>query len=236
MEMQFLNRVELRGLVGHCGCRTTLIDGRQLARFTLATNIQLAEEDKCLTIETSWFSIDAWEGDRITGLDRLTKGTPVHLTGRLRQVRYTDSNGFDHSQLEVIADSLTILEGKLTNETNNNRFDVNARFQDFRDSLSAEVLNMVRKAGGRIDLGGGSVALEFTSVRYYNDVLGDVMAVSLTLSEEEPDRVMFTYVTPEWCEDNSDYIEEGDDETEYKVALDELSANELYNILKLINQ
>ena len=115
------------------------------------------------------------------------------------------------------------------------KFDVNARFQDFRDTLSAEVLDMIRKAGGRIDLGGGSVALEFTSVRYYNDVLGDVMAVSLTLSEEEPDRVLFTYVTPEWCENNSDYIDEGDDEAEHEVALDELSANELYSILKLIN-
>lgn len=114
------------------------------------------------------------------------------------------------------------------------QFDVNTRFQEFRDSLIAQVLDLVTRAGGRIDLGGGSVALEFTSVLYYNDVLGDVRAESLTVSEEDPSRVVFTYVTPQWCEDNSDYIKEGYGEEEHGVALDELSANELYNILKHI--
>ena len=113
--------------------------------------------------------------------------------------------------------------------------DIDGRFQRFRDSLIKDAYDWTIGNGGKIDLQEAKIALEFTSVLYYNDVLGEVEGLSLSATPEEPDKVVFTYRTPEWCEDNSDYIEQGYGPEEHEVALDELSSNELYNILKTIN-
>lgn len=113
--------------------------------------------------------------------------------------------------------------------------DINGRFQRFRDSLIKDTYDWVLGNGGKIDLHGADIALEFTSVLYYNDVIGTVAGVSLTATADRPDMVTFTYLTPGWCESNSDYIDVNEGPAEHEVCLDELSSNELYNILKTIN-
>lgn len=113
--------------------------------------------------------------------------------------------------------------------------DINGRFQRFRDSLIRDTYDRVLRGGGRIDLHGADIALEFPSVRNFNDVIGTVSGLSLTAVAERPGSVTFTYMTPGWCESNSDYIDVDDDPAEHEVCLDELSSNELYNILKAIN-
>lgn len=113
--------------------------------------------------------------------------------------------------------------------------DINGRFQRFRDSLIKDVYDWVIGNGGKIELHDARIALEFTSVLYYSDVMGTVNGISLTACPEEPDIVVFTYKTPQWCEENSDYIEVNAETTECEVKLDELSSNELFNILITIN-
>ena len=112
--------------------------------------------------------------------------------------------------------------------------DINERFQRFRNSLISDTYEWVMGNNGIIYLHDAQVAMEFTSVRNYNDVIGSVTGISLVASADEPNKVKFVYRTPEWCESNSDYIDVNEDSAEYEVDLDELSANELYNILKTI--
>lgn len=114
------------------------------------------------------------------------------------------------------------------------KIDINERFQQFRDSLIADTYEWVMGNGGIIYLNDAQVALEFTSVRNYNDVIGTVTGKSLVAAADEPNKVTFVYQTPQWCESNSDYIDVNEDSAEHEVALDELSSNELYNILKSI--
>lgn len=115
------------------------------------------------------------------------------------------------------------------------KLDINGRFQRFRDSLIKDAYDLILSNGGKIDLHGVSIELKFPSVLYYNDVIGTVSGISLTASAKVPGKVTFKYMTPSWREDNSDYIDVGEEETDNEVALDEFSSNELYNILKTIN-
>ena len=113
--------------------------------------------------------------------------------------------------------------------------DIEGRFQRFRDSLIRDVYEWTVGNGGAIELHDAQVTLEFDSLMYYSDVLGDVVGKRLSASADRPYEVIFTYETPEWSAYTIDYIEYGIGPEEHDVALSDLSITELYNILKYIN-
>ena len=47
------------------------------------------DREGAAVIDTSWHSVVAWEGKNIHGLDKIVRGTKVHVTGRLRYQKYT---------------------------------------------------------------------------------------------------------------------------------------------------
>lgn len=114
------------------------------------------------------------------------------------------------------------------------RIDINDRYQKFRESLISDTYEWIMGNGGIVYLNDAEVTLEFPSVRNYNDVLGTVYGKSLVAAADEPNKVTFCYTTPQWCEFNSDYIDTNEDSAEHEVDLDELSSDELYNVLKVI--
>ena len=114
------------------------------------------------------------------------------------------------------------------------KMDINDRYQKFRNSLISDTYQWIMGNGGIVYLKDAEVTLGFTSVRNGNDILGAVYGKSLVASADEPDKVTFCYRTPEWCESNSDYIDIDEDSAEYEVDLNELSSDELYNVLKII--
>lgn len=62
-------------------------------------------------VECTWFSVTAWEGSKITGLDKIQKGSKVYVSGRVRVRRYVDAEGCDRQCWEVVASELKIMEG-----------------------------------------------------------------------------------------------------------------------------
>ena len=58
----------------------------------------------------------AWEGQNITNLSQLKKGDRFEITGRLRNQRYTDAEGTEHSMIEVLAQTITHIADPLTME------------------------------------------------------------------------------------------------------------------------
>ena len=86
IETEFLNRVELRGRVGH-DPRITTVGDSQVARFSLATN-------------------EAFRGKNVMDFNDVHKGTFVSLTGRLRSTRFTGSDGVERSVFEIVANRL----------------------------------------------------------------------------------------------------------------------------------
>ena len=51
----------------------------------------------------------AWAG-REDDLTMYRKGTPLHIEGRIRNIRYTDANGCERTTLEVVASKVEKVE------------------------------------------------------------------------------------------------------------------------------
>ncbi len=81
--------------------------------FSVATNWSYRDKEGTPVIETMWHSCTAWDGEGICPLDGITKGAPVHLTGRIRSTRYTGKDGAERVATDVVRhiDSLGQLHG-----------------------------------------------------------------------------------------------------------------------------
>ena len=105
IETEFLNRVELRGRVGH-DPRITNVGEYQVARFSLATNEAFRGKNGELREEVTWHNITAWAGRNIMDFKDIRKGLFVALTGRLRNTRFTGNDGNERYIVEIVAGKL----------------------------------------------------------------------------------------------------------------------------------
>ena len=105
IETEFLNRVELRGRVGH-DPRITNVGESQVARFSLATNEAFRGKNGELREEVTWHNVTAWAGRNIMELKDIRKGIFVSLVGRLRNTHFTGNDGNERYIVEVVAGKL----------------------------------------------------------------------------------------------------------------------------------
>ena len=105
--MDHINRIELQGRVGTV--RTNIIGDNMVANFSLVTEYLYKTRDGGAANETTWHQITAWEGKDMPDLNAINKGTPVHVTGRLRTFRYTNSDGIEKQLYEVVANKIRII-------------------------------------------------------------------------------------------------------------------------------
>lgn len=78
--------------------------------FSVATNYAYKSKDGGIIIETTWHNVVAWEGDSIHGLDKLKKGSSVHVCGRLRNRKYLAPDGSERTTCDILAGSLKIVQ------------------------------------------------------------------------------------------------------------------------------
>ena len=102
--MDYINRIELQGRVG-----TVIIGDNMVANFSLVTEPLYKTRDGGAVNEITWHQVTAWEGRDMPDLTAIAKGTPVHVTGRLRTFKYTNSEGIDRQLHEVVAYRIRIL-------------------------------------------------------------------------------------------------------------------------------
>ena len=76
---------------------------RPMAVFTLATNKAYTGKNGEAVIETTWHDVVAFEGRNISKLSEITKGSKVYVSGRIRNQKYTGSDGIERSRDEVLA-------------------------------------------------------------------------------------------------------------------------------------
>lgn len=112
--MEQLNKVQLRGYIGSIKVQT--VGCSKVARFSVATNYAYKDAQGYCVIETTWSNVVAWEGQNITNLSQLKKGDRVETTGRLRNQRYTDAEGTEHSMIKVLAQTIAHIADPLTME------------------------------------------------------------------------------------------------------------------------
>lgn len=100
--MEFINKIELQGIVGSVQ-GTKFQNDNPIYRFSLYTEVIQGD-----LIDCTWFSCTAWESGKIINLDKLTKGAKVHLTGRMKARGYVGSDGMERNTMEVICETLEI--------------------------------------------------------------------------------------------------------------------------------
>jgi single-strand DNA-binding protein len=104
----FLNKVELKGYVGSVALKD--IQGKKMARFSVATESAYSGRDGSQIVETVWHPCIAWESERNKELEKIQKGKFAHVVGRIRTNHYTDNNGVERSTWEVIVFTVKIEE------------------------------------------------------------------------------------------------------------------------------
>lgn len=105
--MEQLNKVELRGVVG--SVRLQKIGNTQVANFTVATSLAYKDKSGCPIIETCWHNVTAWEGREVQGLELLERGCKIQVIGRIRNQRYTGTDGTERSTTDVLANRLVLI-------------------------------------------------------------------------------------------------------------------------------
>ena len=106
--MEQLNKVELKGVVGNVRIQT--YDENRMARIGLATNYAYKDREGTAVIDTSWHNVIAWEGRNIQGLEKIGKGTRLHVIGRIRYQNFTGVDGIDRVGTDILANQIQIID------------------------------------------------------------------------------------------------------------------------------
>lgn len=104
--MEFINRIELVGVVGRFNKQT--FSNRMVANFSVVTEYSYKDKTGCAVVETTWHNVVAGQNGDMP-LDLIDRGTQVCVHGRLRSRRYTSESGETKTIFEVIASSVDIL-------------------------------------------------------------------------------------------------------------------------------
>ena len=105
--MEFLNKIELRGIVGQSSLNR--VGDAQVCRFSLVTEYAYKDRGNNPIVDVTWFNITAWEGKNMPELRQIEKGVIVQVAGRVRTFHFTSADGAERSGWEIMARRVTIL-------------------------------------------------------------------------------------------------------------------------------
>lgn len=100
IDMEQLNRIELRGLVGSVNVQT--YPQGKVAHFTLATSQAYHDRNGGAVIDTQWHNVTLWEGKGVD-LDCIQKGSKIYVVGRLKTQKFAGADGTDRYTVDVQA-------------------------------------------------------------------------------------------------------------------------------------
>ena len=105
--MEHLNRIELKGRVGTI--RTNEVNGTKVANFSVVTEYLYKTREGIAASETTWFNIAAWDNRDMPDFDKLVRGMPIYVSGRMRTSRYTTAEGVEKQYYEILASKVCYL-------------------------------------------------------------------------------------------------------------------------------
>lgn len=105
--MEYINKVELAGRVG--SINVTQTTNGVVGRISLVTNKAFTSQDGEPMVISTWHRLVAWERQGVE-LSFIEKGTQLHITGELRNYKYTGSDGVERSGIEIYVDSLDVIK------------------------------------------------------------------------------------------------------------------------------
>ena len=106
--MDHINRIELQGRVGTV--RTNIVGESMVANFSLVTEHLYKTRDGNAVSETTWFNVTAWNSRDMPDFEKIVKGMPVQVTGRMRTTRYTSADGVEKMYYEILANRIRFIQ------------------------------------------------------------------------------------------------------------------------------
>lgn len=104
----FLNKVELIGVIGRAN--TTRIEDKVQVSMSFVTQHAYKGKDGSCIIDIEWHNIVAFmkKNDKI--VEKLTKGTKVHILGRIKSRRFISESGEPRSVTEIVASEIETID------------------------------------------------------------------------------------------------------------------------------
>ena len=106
--MEHINKIEIQGIVG--AVRTQVLFGELVSNFSVATATIYCNKQGDSITEIMWHNVVVWQSKTSTDLNKVEKGIPVHVSGRLRQMKYTDVHGEERVFHEILANEFSIID------------------------------------------------------------------------------------------------------------------------------
>ena len=106
--MENINKIEILGRIG--SVRVHDLGNAKVAKMSVATSHAYMGQDNCPVIETTWHSVVIWGGEAFNEFETLEKGRVVHIIGRIRNQRYTSTDGMERTVSEVVASNVRLIE------------------------------------------------------------------------------------------------------------------------------
>ena len=107
--MRTMNKVMLLGRLGQDPERKQVKGGKTLARFSLATDKNVRQEDGTWETLAEWHQVTAWERQAEQVLKKARKGDAVAVVGRLQYNKWEDPDGRKRRSSTVVAETVSIL-------------------------------------------------------------------------------------------------------------------------------
>lgn len=115
--MAGVNKVILIGNVGKDPEVKILENGVRVANFPIATT-EIYKKDGARQEQTEWHNVVLWRGLAEVAEKIVKKGSTVYLEGKLRSRSWEDKDKIKRFSVEIVADTLTVLNGR-RDDTNN---------------------------------------------------------------------------------------------------------------------
>ncbi len=101
--MNSLNSILLEGNLTRDPLLKTTPKGTPVCTFGLAAN-RVYKQDEELQREVSFFDVEVWSKLADSCGNNLKKGRGVRVVGRLKQDRWTDAEGKNHSRVKIVGE------------------------------------------------------------------------------------------------------------------------------------
>ena len=107
--MEQINKVEILGRIGSVRTIPMIENGPCVYKFSVATEYLYKGKEGQAIIDCTWHSVTVTE-DYAGEYAWLEKGKGIHVFGRLRNIRYTDANGIEHTVGEIVANKVNFVK------------------------------------------------------------------------------------------------------------------------------
>ncbi len=116
--MAGVNKVILVGNLGKDPEVRYLDNGVAVANFSLATTENYKNKAGERVSQTEWHNVVLWRGLAEVAEKYLKKGASVYIEGKIKTRKWEDKEGNTRYNTEILADNMTMLGGKQSQQEN----------------------------------------------------------------------------------------------------------------------